>query len=141
MSPSGMTIESLHRQEFYEYAEAAYREAIVNAVIHRDYFANGEVAVEKHSDHIFIDNPGVLPKGLTANDFGKNSRPRNRLLTDLLLRTPFMDRLGTGIKRINDAYKQNNNHVEFNFNKYNFDVAIHTNETDKYLIINRVHKI
>ncbi|MFC1596302.1 ATP-binding protein, partial [Candidatus Margulisiibacteriota bacterium] len=126
--PVEYKITRLQRDEFPEYDEAAYREAIVNAVIHRDYTRNGEVAVEKLADQIFINNPGGLPPDMPADRFGKVSRPRNRLLTDLLLRTHFMERIGTGITRIQSACDTNNNPVEFDYDPGNFYVTIHTNK-------------
>ncbi len=48
-------------------------------------------------------------------DFGKRSEVRNRLLADLLSRTEFMEKAGTGIKRIRDSCKDNGNIINFNF--------------------------
>ncbi len=59
--PVELLIESLKRKEFSEYPEDAYREAIINAIIHRDYFDfNGDIAVEKFKNKIFINNPGGI---------------------------------------------------------------------------------
>jgi len=102
-------IKGIKRFEFPEYPEEAYREAIVNAVIHRDYFENGEVAVEKLKSRVIVNNPGGLIHSLPKKDFGKTSRPRNRLLADLLSKTTFMEKVGTGIKRIEDYCMKNNN--------------------------------
>ncbi|MCK4764421.1 MAG: HTH domain-containing protein [Candidatus Aminicenantes bacterium] len=71
-----------------------------------------EVAVEKFSDTIIINNPGGLVASFPLEDFGTLSWPRNRLLADLLSKTSFMEKVGTGIKRIEQFCKENNNVVE-----------------------------
>ncbi len=68
----------------------------------------------------FIEFKENLPK----KDFGKASRPRNRLLADLLSRTIFMKKVGTGIKRIRDYCEENNNRVDFKFDEPNFFVEM-----------------
>jgi len=72
-----------------------------------------------------ITNPGGLVKGLDRSNFGKLSRPRNRLMADLLLRTEFVERLGTGITRIRSAGKMAGlPPPEFEFDDYNFSITI-----------------
>ena len=121
-------IKGIQRIEHPEYPQEAYREAIVNAIIHRDYFESGEVAVEKLKSGIIINNPGGLIPSLPKEEFGKLSRPRNRLLADMLSKTTFMEKVGTGIRRIKTDCKENNNPVELNFDQYNFFVNIGSNE-------------
>ena len=113
--PVEFVIKTLKREEHPEYPEDAYREAIVNAVVHRDYFKGDEVAVEKLKSSIIINNKGGLM--FDKQEFGKKSEHRNRLIVDLLARTDFMEKVGTGIKRIQDACFKNSNNVEFNFNE------------------------
>lgn len=110
------------RKEYPQFPEKAYREAIVNAVVHRDYFDNGEVAVEKLKDELIINNPGNSL--VSKKEFGTRSRLRNRLIADLLSRTVFMERVGTGIKRIKESCEQNKNSVEFKLTEKDFFVII-----------------
>ena len=56
-------------------------------------------------DRVEIHNPGGLPKGLKPEDFGTRSVCRNPLIANLLLRCDYIERLGTGIKRIRTALK------------------------------------
>ena len=58
---------------------------------------------EKELHRIIISNPGGLPKGLEPKDFGKYSVTRNSVLASILLRTELIEKLGTGIRRINNA--------------------------------------
>jgi len=125
-------IKKLARVEKASYPESAYREAIVNAVIHFDYFDGGGIAVEKLKDQIIINNTGELL--FNAKEFGRKSEARNRLLADLLARTKYMEKVGTGIRRIKKACKRNHNLVKFSFlssfwvefysNKYYSNVGI-----------------
>jgi ATP-dependent DNA helicase RecG len=123
-TPVKYEIKGIKRVEFPLFPEEAYREAIVNAIIHRDYQENGEVAVEKLKNGISINNPGGLIPSLSVEEFGKSSRPRNRLLADLLSRTIFMEKVGTGIQRIKNYCMNNKNEVDFNFNDNNFTIEI-----------------
>lgn len=92
-------------------------------MIHRDFFDGGEVAVEKMKDFIYINNPGGLVPYLKKEEFGKVSKPRNTLLADLLSRTYFMEKVGTGIKRIQEECKRNNNKVEIKPSEHHFHVT------------------
>ncbi|RLC08865.1 MAG: AAA family ATPase, partial [Deltaproteobacteria bacterium] len=79
----------------------ALREAVINAVAHRDYFEKGtNVMVEIFDDRIEITNFGGLVKGLRPEDFGKKSMPRNAKIADLLHRVEYIERMGTGINKI-----------------------------------------
>jgi ATP-dependent DNA helicase RecG len=100
-------IERLRREEIPEYPMAALREAITNAVMHRDWFNEGaNVFVEIYADRIEISNPGGLPGGMLPSDLGRKSVRRNPLIADLLHRIEFIEKAGTGIKRIRDEVKK-----------------------------------
>jgi ATP-dependent DNA helicase RecG len=97
-------IESLQREDILEIPETALREAIVNSVVHRDYFEKGaNIIIEIYDDRVEISNPGGLAKGLKEADFGTKSVARNPLIASMMLRANYIEKLGTGIKRIQDA--------------------------------------
>jgi len=78
-------------------------EPITNAVMHRDWFMEGaNVFVEIYTDRIEVSSPGGLPKGMKLSDLGHKSVRRNALIADLLHRIDFIEKAGTGIKRIRD---------------------------------------
>lgn len=94
-------IEGLRRKEILEIPEEALREVVLNAVMHRDYhFDNAWVSVEIYKDRLEISDPGGLPPGITLQDLGKKSVPRNKLIADLFHRIGEVERAGTGINRI-----------------------------------------
>ncbi len=96
-------IEGLRREDVPEYPMKALREAITNAVMHRDWFMDGaNVFVEIYTDRIEISSPGGLPKGMKFSDLGRKSIRRNALIADLLHRITFIEKAGTGIKRMRD---------------------------------------
>ena len=100
-------IEGLRRQNIPEYPPNAVREAITNAVMHRDWFFEGaNVFVEIYTDRIEISSPGRLPKGLTLADLGEKSIRRNPLVSDLLHRIDFIEKAGTGIRRIRNEARE-----------------------------------
>lgn len=96
-------IERLQRENIPEYPMKALREALTNAVMHRDWFIEGaNVFVEIYTDRIEVVSPGGLPKGMALTDLGRKSVRRNALIADLLHRIEFIEKAGTGIKRIRD---------------------------------------
>jgi ATP-dependent DNA helicase RecG len=100
-------IKELRRKEILEIPEFVLRQAIVNAVAHRDYFERGaKVQVDIFDDRIEISNPGGLPKGLKPENFGKHSVARNSMVTALLQRCNYIEKAGTGIQRMRDGMKQ-----------------------------------
>lgn len=102
-------IEGNRREEIPEIPIVALREAIVNAVTHRDYFEKGaNVMIEVFNDRIVITNPGGLPKGFPEEDFGRISLSRNPTIASLLLRAKYIERMGTGINRIKKLFEENN---------------------------------
>ena len=102
-----ITGQRTRRKEILELPEVALREAMVNAVCHRDYLEQGaQVMVEIFDDRVEIYNPGGLPKGLPASEFGKRSVCRNPLIASLLLRCNYIEKMGTGIERIRTALKK-----------------------------------
>lgn len=94
-------IEGLQREDVPEYPVKAVREAITNAVMHRDWFVEGaNVFVEIYANRMEIVSPGGLPGNLSVADLGGRSVRRNSLIADLLHRIAFIEKAGTGILRI-----------------------------------------
>jgi len=97
-------IETLRRKNILELPEDALREAVTNAVCHRDNFEKGaRVMVEIFDDRVEITNPGSAPKGITKENFGTTSIARNPVIASLLHRADYIERMGTGINRMTSA--------------------------------------
>jgi len=113
-------IEHLRREEIPDYPEVALREAVVNAVCHRDYFdKRANVLIEVFADRVEISNPGGLPSGLKPEDFGTRSVTRNPLIASLLHRIDYIEKIGTGISRIRQAVAEHQGtEVDIRFNDF-----------------------
>lgn len=117
-------IEKLQREELPEYPVAALREAITNAVMHRDWFIDGaNVFVEIYDDRIEVTSPGGLPKGMLPEDLGSKSVRRNPLIADLLHRIAFIEKAGTGIRRMREGAR-NQGYPEPRFSVGSFFSAV-----------------
>lgn len=94
-------IRELNRYDIYEIPLDALREALVNALVHRDYSMRGtSIYVSVFDDRVEIVNPGGLPVGITKANFGKESIRRNLIIADLFHRMGKVERMGTGIERM-----------------------------------------
>lgn len=80
--------------------ELAVREAILNAVTHRDYRAAGSVFVRQFAERIEIESPGGFPAGVTVENVLFRQVPRNRRLAEALAKTGLVERSGQGIDRM-----------------------------------------
>jgi ATP-dependent DNA helicase RecG len=97
-------ILGVNRQDIYEIPIEVLREAMVNALMHRDYSITGtQVSVEVFDDRVEIVNPGGLPKGLSVRDLGTVSIRRNELVSDLFFRLHKVERIGMGIQKMKEA--------------------------------------
>lgn len=94
------------RDERLELPEAALREALVNAIAHRDYRHTANVQVYVFQDRVEIVTPGGLPAGMSEADLGSKSVPRNPLLFSILYRMRLVEQIGSGIRRIFDACRE-----------------------------------
>ncbi|MCX6030569.1 MAG: helix-turn-helix domain-containing protein [Chloroflexi bacterium] len=94
-------ITGFERREITEYPYPAIREAIANAVAHRDYDrADVEVRVSVFADRIEVQSPGRLPAPLTVDTLGEEYALRNRQIAELLFNIRYIERWNTGIMRM-----------------------------------------
>lgn len=95
------------RRETLEIPETVFRESIVNALAHRDYYEKGAVTmVEIYDDRVTITNPGGLVSSIAKSEFGSRSLSRNPLVFGIMQRMQLVERVGSGINRIKDAMKE-----------------------------------
>ena len=101
-------IQGADRKKMEKVPEAAFREAIANALIHRVWDVNSQIRVSMFDDRIEIVSPGGLPSGITADEYlsGKLSVLRNRNLANVFYRLGFVEIFGTGITRIKQLYAE-----------------------------------
>lgn len=97
------------RKEVWEYPLEALREAVINAIVHRDYTAPSNVQVEIYDDRIEIWNPGGLLPGITIDDLYKEEHKsvvRNRLVAQVFYDIGYIEKYGSGTIKIIDLCKQ-----------------------------------
>lgn len=101
-------ITGLKRKETYPIPISALREAVVNAICHRDYSIAGAYnKLDIFSDRVEIMSPGVLPMGITLQDLGQGtSEIRNRAIVKIFRQSGFIEQLGTGIIRMREACRK-----------------------------------
>ncbi|MBU2554203.1 MAG: putative DNA binding domain-containing protein [Bacteroidetes bacterium] len=87
--------------DLYDFNEAVIREAVLNAIAHRDYTMTSEIVIKQFPNKITINNPGGFPKGVTIeNILTVSSTPRSRLMTEILEKTGLVERSGQGVDKI-----------------------------------------
>lgn len=102
-------IQGADRKKIEKIPEAAFREAIANALIHRVWDVDSQIRVLMFDDRIEIISPGGLPSGITVDEYldGKISVLRNRNLANVFYRLGFVEIFGTGVTRIKQLYEGN----------------------------------
>ena len=100
-------IQGADRKKIEKIPEAAFREAIANALIHRVWDVESQIRVLMFDDRIEVVSPGGLPSGITEEEYlsGKLSVLRNRNLANVFYRLGFVEIFGTGITRIKQLYE------------------------------------
>lgn len=89
------------RREVTEYPYEAVREAICNAVCHRDYFMDGStVRIMVFDDRIEVNSPGSLPPGVTVENMDRKHVLRNKLIANYLYDIYYIEKWGTGITKM-----------------------------------------
>lgn len=98
----GLKIEGVVHEEHWEIPKVALREALLNALIHTDYSLQGApIRMAIFDDRIEIENPGLLPEGLTIEDIRSGfSKLRNRTIARIFRELKQTEQWGSGILRI-----------------------------------------
>lgn len=105
---SPISYNGLHRVETLEYPEVGLREALLNAIVHKDYTDNSTIQLSVYDDKLILWNPGVLPFDITIDELKKKhpSRPRNRYIADIFFRAGYIESWGRGIEKMIESFKK-----------------------------------
>ena len=97
-----ISYEGIHRVETYEYPKEAVREAIHNAIAHKDYTGATPIQISVYSDKIMIWNYGQLPDDWTAEDLLKkhSSQPYNPDISNAFFRIGYVESWGRGMDKM-----------------------------------------
>ncbi|MFO7635252.1 MAG: ATP-binding protein, partial [Caldilinea sp.] len=103
----GMRIRGMAREESTEYPLAVVREAIVNAIAHRDYSIRGEgIRLLMFSDRLEVYSPGRLPGHVTVENIKDERYSRNEAVVAVMTDLGYIERLGYGIDRMIAAMQE-----------------------------------
>jgi predicted HTH transcriptional regulator len=104
----GADIGRVRRTDRWNLPPVAVREAIINAVAHADYAQRGApIRVAIFDDRLEIENPGLLPFGLTVEDLEQGvSKLRNRVIGRVFHALGLIEQWGSGIQRMNAACRE-----------------------------------
>ncbi len=119
-------VKGLEREETYEYPQFAVREAIVNAVCHRDYRLKGRrIEIRMYSDRLEVISPGGLPGFITVENIKDEHFSRNPRLVNGLFQWGYIEELGLGIDRMMEVMQQaGHKPPTFDARPYSFAVAL-----------------
>lgn len=112
----------------FELPRTVVAEAIVNAIVHRDYDSTGSVQVELFADKLLIMNPGCLNPALHPDDLFKRhaSYPNNPRIAEPFFFAKYIEKLGSGITDLIDACRATGlGDPEFDFSPGAFSIVIH----------------
>ena len=119
-------IQGAERKKAEKIPEAAFREAIANALIHRAWDVESQIKVSMFEDRIEIISPGGLPSGITEDEYlsGKLSVLRNRNLANVFYRLGFVEIFGTGIIRIKQLYEEGLKQPDFEVSENTIKIVL-----------------
>ncbi len=107
-------IHGLHRSDRRDYPEEALREALINAIVHRDYDRDVSTNIRVFDDRIEIASFGGLPPNTTIETFLLGlSIPRNRNLADVFYRLELIEAFGSGIPKMTVIYRKSGQEISF----------------------------
>ena len=105
--------EGLHRIDRQDYPENAVREALLNCLVHRDYSYSASSIISIYNDRLEIVSIGGLLQGVTLEDVKMGlSVCRNKTLADIFYRLTLIEAYGTGLRKIQNAYKDDSRKPE-----------------------------
>ncbi|AAM05757.1 AlbA family DNA-binding domain-containing protein [Methanosarcina acetivorans] len=96
------------REEVWDYPLEAVREAVINAVCHRDYTIMSHIEIRIYDDELIVWSPGGLPLGLTMEDLFKPhaSKLRNKGIAEVFFDTKIIEQWGSGIEKIQNYCRE-----------------------------------
>ncbi|MDO4921196.1 MAG: ATP-binding protein [Phascolarctobacterium sp.] len=119
-------IKGADRKKVERIPEAAFREAVANALIHRAWDVDSQIRVLMYDDRVEIISPGGLPSGITEDEYlsGKLSVLRNRTLANVFYRLGYVEIFGTGILRIKQLYEEGLKQPEFEVSENTIKIVL-----------------
>jgi len=129
----GAVVKGLEREDITEYPPFAVREALVNAVCHRDYRLRGRrIEIRMYSDRMEVISPGGLPGFITVDNLVEEHFSRNPRVVSGLFQWGYIEELGLGIDRmIEELVQAGHQPPKFKDQPYSFTVSLFNNRERK----------
>ena len=89
--------EGLFKYDIPTFDEESVREAVLNAISHRDYRDGGSIWIRQYPRLLEVESPGGFPEGITPDNFRERQKPRNRRIAEALARCGLVERSGQGM--------------------------------------------
>lgn len=129
-------VKDLQREEDYEIPLVALREAVLNAIVHRDYTRSSDIKVAIYDDLVEIVSPGGFPNGLTLEDvLNGRSELRNKVIAGLFKELRYIESWGSGIGKIKNLCQKRG--IDFRIEEnFNFTAIVFERKIDKTMTSN-----
>ena len=143
------SIAKIEREMVYKIPLAAFREALANAIIHREWDVNFSINVAMYDDKISITSPGGLPDGIDEYSYLNRtiSNVRNKIIADIFFRLNLIEKYGTGIQRIKMLYNSYQAKPKFDISDSSIEVILPVGikynllTTSEQVVLDNVNKI
>ena len=133
-------VEGLQLKEELEIPLLAIREALLNAIVHRDYTRNSDIKVAVYDDMVEIVSPGSFPNGLSLEDvMSGRSELRNKVVANLFRELKYIESWGSGIEKITKLCKEKS--VKFEIREEPSFVSIVFYRKNAELVANSAEKM
>jgi ATP-dependent DNA helicase RecG len=118
-------ISGLRRSDSRDYPEKVLREALINAIVHRDYDRDVSTNIRVFDDRVEIASYGGLPPNTTIDTFLLGlSMPRNRNLADIFYRLELIEAFGSGIPKMTEMYENQGKQIDFKTSPSGFMIVL-----------------
>lgn len=119
-------ISGMERKKVDLVPETAFREALANALVHRNWDIPSHIRIAMYADKIEITSPGGLPNGITEDEYlnGNISNLRNPVIGNIFYRLNYIEMFGTGIHRIKTEYQNNPLQPEFSVSQNTIRIVL-----------------
>lgn len=118
-------ISGLRRSDSRDYPEKVLREALINAIVHRDYDRDVSTNIRVFDDRVEIASYGGLPPNTTMETFLLGlSMPRNRNLADIFYRLELIEAFGSGIPKMTETYENQGKQIDFKTSPSGFMIVL-----------------
>lgn len=134
-------IDGAYRNKVELIPEKAFREALANSLVHRDWMSDSFIQISMDDEWITITSPGGLPEEISESEYleGRISKMRNPIIGNIFFRLDIIESFGTGIKRIKESY--NNSHKKPIFRVFENSIEVNLPVISKIDKLNEDQKI